>query len=65
MPDTQPRDSDGKYLTDKMDRPCRCGHTLGAHTGARAKVEGRWLQECLADGCECECFKKLPPRKPL
>lgn len=53
----QLRDEDGCY-TVKNSRGCKCGHTKGEHTAERAKVEGVTYQECLADGCGCECYTR-------
>jgi len=46
-----------------VDRVCKCGHTLGNHTAARAKApDGVTHQPCIigdfngGDVCECACF---------
>lgn len=48
----------GRYAPS-VERPCRCGHTLGMHTAVRLAGE----QPCLAgdltgEPCDCECFKR-------
>ena len=63
------RDSEGKYR-HSFEKMCVCGHENGDHTAERVKVTNpdgtsRWLQDCLADGCDCLCFAKVrKPRKP-
>ena len=60
----KPRMADGRYRYDKMDRPCVCGHTLGAHAAERNKMTkaraeaaghpelaGKTFQHCMANEC--------------
>lgn len=49
---TTARDKRTGQFAPSVERPCRCGHPLGAHTAARVAGE----QPCLE--CECESFKK-------
>jgi len=52
----------GEYTFEGgFERACTCGHTLGTHSGERAKVDGKVFQECFHTDCNCECFK--PVRK--
>ena len=48
----------GRYA-NKLDVPCTCGHTLGQHTAASCKIDGKKFQECCEDDCDCQCFKKV------
>tara|TARA_R110000803_G_scaffold20201_16_gene52284 strand:- start:1112 stop:1318 length:207 start_codon:yes stop_codon:yes gene_type:complete len=51
------RDNEGRYR-HTFEKICVCGHTNGQHTAERVKVDGKMWQECLEEGCGCECFKK-------
>ncbi len=44
----------GRYADSKLEKPCRCGHTLGQHSAEKAGNE----RPCFAAGCDCGCFKK-------
>jgi hypothetical protein len=46
--------STGRYADTKLDKMCKCGHTLGNHTADKFGNQ----QPCLADDCGCACFKK-------
>ena len=60
---SQSRDSEGRYR-HASERVCECGHANGEHTAERVKVDGEWVQECIAgdigaaEPCDCFCFKK-------
>ena len=45
---------------------CECGHSCGEHLAERFKHTGTGeiIQECLAAGCKCTCYKKAPGQKP-
>lgn len=51
------RDSEGRYR-HTLEKLCVCGHTNGQHSAERIRVSGVMVQECLAAGCACACFKK-------
>lgn len=60
----------GQYTFEGgYERLCVCGHPLGVHTAARAKVDGVSQQPCMhedlggadAEPCSCSLFK--PTRK--
>ena len=52
---TQRDKATGRYTDTRFDKLCTCGHTLGNHTAEKVGNH----QECLTDGCECECFTKV------
>lgn len=56
QPKNTERETNGRYMTNKFDTLCRCGHTLGHHLAASPKacIEGDFGHE----RCDCECFKK-------
>ena len=62
------RTSDGKYTYSDLDRMCVCGHTLGFHTAARVKVEGKFQQPCIGPlykyECDCQCFRPTRKKEP-
>lgn len=48
----------GRYC-HTVDRPCKCGHSLDAHTAARVKTPTGTYQDCLEADCGCQCFTKV------
>jgi hypothetical protein len=54
----------GRYAYE-LDCDCVCGHKLSEHTAERARVKGGDVEQpCLADDCECMCFKPARKRNP-
>ena len=45
----------GRFAHSKLDRLCRCGHSLGEHTAAATKD----CQPCLEESCACVKFKSV------
>jgi hypothetical protein len=63
------RDTPTGQFTVRMDRVCKCGHTMGSHAAA-GPVK---LRDCMAhdvdpdvtERCECNGFRRAPPpRQP-
>lgn len=49
----------GQYVHSTRGVVCHCGHPLGEHTAA--VYDGR--RDCLADDCDCMCFKKAGAKR--
>jgi hypothetical protein len=56
LEELRPRAQNGTYK--HSDGECGCGHSLGNHDAERVKVQGQYFQECQAEGCDCQVFKK-------